>query len=79
VTVEDTGGSTIDTAAMLHVGLSTPERHRLHMVDFTSWVTVGNADGLPAPRDGRLAPSDAPGLGITVREAELGDPFFTTG
>jgi cis-L-3-hydroxyproline dehydratase len=78
VTVEDTGGASVDTAAMLHVGLSTPERHRLHMVDFTSWVTVDNADGLPAPRDGRLAPPDAPGLGVAVREADLGDPFFTT-
>jgi L-alanine-DL-glutamate epimerase-like enolase superfamily enzyme len=79
VTVEDTGGATIDTAAMLHLGLSTPQRQRLHMVDFTSWVTVGNADGLPAPRDGRLAAPDAPGLGITVREADLGDPFVTAG
>jgi cis-L-3-hydroxyproline dehydratase len=78
VTVEDSGGATIDTAAMLHVGLSTPERYRLHMVDFTSWVTVGNADGLPAPRDGRLAAPDGPGLGIAVRESELGKPFFTT-
>lgn len=78
VTVEDTGGASIDTAAMLHVGLSTPERHRLHMVDFTSWVTVDNADGLPAPRDGRLAAPDAPGLGVAVRERDLGDPIFTT-
>ncbi len=28
VTVEDTGGATIDTAAMLHLSLSTPEPHR---------------------------------------------------
>ncbi len=47
VTVEDTGGATIDTAAMLHLSLSTPEPHRLHTVDFTDWVTVANGDGLP--------------------------------
>ena len=28
VTVEDTGGATIDTAAMLHLSHSTPEPHR---------------------------------------------------
>ena len=50
VTVEDTGGATIDTAAMLHLSLSTPEPHRAHTVDFTDWVTVANADGLPAAR-----------------------------
>jgi len=30
VTVEDTGGAEIDTAAMAHLSLSTPEEHRLH-------------------------------------------------
>jgi L-alanine-DL-glutamate epimerase-like enolase superfamily enzyme len=76
VTVEDTGGATIDTAAMLHLSLSTPEPHRLHTVDFTDWVTVANGDGLPAHAGGRMAPPSAPGLGVEVREAELGEPFF---
>jgi cis-L-3-hydroxyproline dehydratase len=78
VTVEDTGGASIDTAAMLHTGLSTPEPHRLHMVDFRAWVTVDNATGLPQAHGGRLMPADGPGLGVEVREADLGDPFFTT-
>jgi len=76
VTVEDTGGATIDTAAMLHLSLSTPEPHRLHTVDFTDWVTVANGDGLPAHAGGRMAAPSAPGLGIEVREAELGEPFL---
>jgi len=76
VTVEDTGGATIDTAAMLHLSLSTPEPHRLHTVDFTDWVTVQNGDGLPAHAGGRMAAPSAPGLGIDVREAELGEPFL---
>ena len=76
VTVEDTGGATIDTAAMLHLSLSTPEPHRLHTVDFTDWVTVCNGDGLPAHAAGRMPAPSAPGLGVDVREAELGEPFF---
>ena len=47
--------------------LSTPEPHRAHTVDFTDWVTVANADGLPQRVDGRMAAPAAPGLGVTVR------------
>jgi L-alanine-DL-glutamate epimerase-like enolase superfamily enzyme len=78
VSVEDTGGASIDTAAMVHLSLSTPEPHRTHTVDVARWVTVANADGLPAPRDGELAAPDGPGLGVAVREAELGEPFYRT-
>jgi cis-L-3-hydroxyproline dehydratase len=78
VTVEDTGGSTIDTAAMLHLSHSTPERYRAHTVDFTEWVTVANADGLPPAADGRRAAPAAPGLGVEVRAESLGEPFFET-
>jgi cis-L-3-hydroxyproline dehydratase len=78
VTVEDTGGATIDTAAMLHLSLSTPARQRLHTVDFNAWVSVDNATGLPAPSAGGLAPPGGPGLGVTVLEHELGEPFFRT-
>jgi cis-L-3-hydroxyproline dehydratase len=78
VTVEDTGGATIDTAAMLHLSHSTPERNRAHTVDFTEWVTVANADGLPDRDGGVRAAPDAPGLGVTVRAQALGEPFFRT-
>jgi cis-L-3-hydroxyproline dehydratase len=78
VTVEDTGGATIDTAAMLHLSLSTPEPHRAHTVDFTDWVTVANADGLPQRVDGRMAAPAAPGLGVTVRAESLGEPCYRT-
>ena len=78
VTVEDTGGATIDTAAMLHLSHSTPELHRAHTVDFTEWVTVANADGLPERSGGRRAAPSAPGLGVTVRAESLGEPFLRT-
>jgi cis-L-3-hydroxyproline dehydratase len=75
VTVEDTGGSDIDTAAMAHLSLSTPEELRIHTVDFNAWVTVGNADGMPQAEGGKLRAPDGPGLGVAVRPDELGEPF----
>ena len=75
VTVEDTGGATIDTAAMVHMSLSTPEPARGATVDFNAWVTADNARGMPAPSDGRVAAPAGPGLGIEVLPETLGDPF----
>jgi L-alanine-DL-glutamate epimerase-like enolase superfamily enzyme len=76
VTVEDTGGAEIDTAAMIQLSLSTPEALRMHTVDFHNWVTVGHGDGIPPTRDGILYPPAGPGLGIDVRKTVLGAPSF---
>lgn len=76
VTVEDTGGAEIDTAAMAHLSLSTPAELRLHTVDFHNWVTIGNAKGLPPCRDGKLFAPTGPGLGIEVDVAAFGEPFI---
>jgi len=75
VTVEDTGGASIDTAAMVHMSMSTPERLRGATVDFNAWVTADNATGMPAPADGRLAAPAGPGLGVEVVPEALGQPF----
>jgi L-alanine-DL-glutamate epimerase-like enolase superfamily enzyme len=75
VTVEDTGGSDIDTAAMAHLSLSTPEELRIHTVDFNAWVTVGNAIGMPPAAAGQLSPPEGAGLGLDVRLDLLGEPF----
>ncbi|MET1026178.1 MAG: enolase C-terminal domain-like protein, partial [Dongiaceae bacterium] len=79
VTVEDTGGAEIDTAAMIHLSLSTPVEQRLHTVDFNNWVTRRNGTGIPDPIGGTITIGDQPGLGITVLEAELGQPFARFG
>lgn len=76
VTVEDTGGAEIDTAAMAHLSLSTPQELRLHTVDFHNWVTIGNARGLPACRDGKLFAPGGPGLGLEVDADAFGRPFI---
>ncbi len=79
VTVEDTGGSDIDTAAMAHLSLSTPEELRIHTVDFNAWVTVGNATGMPPAEGGRLRAPEGPGLGVEVQLEQLGEPFGVWG
>ncbi|HEV8390883.1 MAG TPA: mandelate racemase/muconate lactonizing enzyme family protein [Dongiaceae bacterium] len=78
VTVEDTGGAEIDTAAMAHMSLSTPESARLHTVDFHNWVTVSNASGMPACRDGKMAAPTAPGLGVIPLEGKFSTPVYAT-
>jgi cis-L-3-hydroxyproline dehydratase len=76
VTVEDPIGCDLNDTTFAHMNASTPERLRVHSVDFNSWVTLNIAAG-PSPRDGSfLRPSaDAPGYGLTLREDLLGDPF----
>jgi len=76
VTVEDASGCNLADTTFAHVNASTPARLRTHSVDFDSWVTITHVDG-PSARDGAfLRPqADAPGLGLTLREVVLGDPF----
>lgn len=79
VTVEDTGGADIDTAAMAHLSISTPTALRAHTVDFHHWVTVSNGTGLPDTADGLLRPPSGAGLGIAVSLDSLGEPFIDEG
>ncbi len=79
VTVEDTGGADIDTAAMAHLSISTPSARRAHTVDFHHWVTVSNATGLPPTDGGLLRPPTGPGLGVDVIVDSLGAPVIDEG
>jgi L-alanine-DL-glutamate epimerase-like enolase superfamily enzyme len=76
VTVEDTGGAQVDTAAIAHLSLSTPDGARTHTVDFHHWVTVGNGTGDLVCTDGAMSAPTGPGLGIAVDLDALGDPLF---
>jgi L-alanine-DL-glutamate epimerase-like enolase superfamily enzyme len=78
VTIEDAGGSSLATAAFVHLGLGTPERHRAHMVDFHRWVSVDHGTGLPPSVHGAQAPPDGPGLGIEIDHEALGEPVADT-
>ncbi|MBX3576390.1 MAG: mandelate racemase/muconate lactonizing enzyme family protein [Rhizobiaceae bacterium] len=79
ITIEDTGGAEIDTAAYSGLMLSTPETLRQHTVDFHNWVTVSNARANFRIADGRMTPPAGPGLGIEVDETALGEPVFVAG
>jgi L-alanine-DL-glutamate epimerase-like enolase superfamily enzyme len=77
VTIEDSWGGDITTAAVAHLAHSTPPEHLFTATDFNSYVTVSTAEGAPQRREGRLAASEEPGLGIQPRMEVLGDPVFS--
>ena len=77
VTVEDTGGAEIDTAAIAHLSLSTPEERRLHTVAFHQWVKVQTTANAPPVADSRMSIPGGVGLGIDVLPERLGKPFLT--
>jgi L-alanine-DL-glutamate epimerase-like enolase superfamily enzyme len=77
LTIEDTWGGDITTAAIAHLAHSTPPELLFTATDFNSYVTVSIAEGAPQRRNGRLAASSQPGLGITPRMDVLGQPVLT--
>ena len=74
MTIEDSWGGDIITAAIAHLAHSTPESLRFSATDFNSYVTVQNATGAPQRNAGCMSASDAPGLGITPNMDALGSP-----
>ncbi|HVK08781.1 MAG TPA: cis-3-hydroxy-L-proline dehydratase [Gemmataceae bacterium] len=72
MTLEDSWGGDIVTAAISHLAHSTPPEHLLTATDFNSYVTVSFADGAPKRVHGRMAASRAPGLGVTPKMDVLG-------
>ncbi|HWC99170.1 MAG TPA: cis-3-hydroxy-L-proline dehydratase [Candidatus Sulfopaludibacter sp.] len=76
LTIEDTWGGDIITAAIAHLAHSTPPAYLFSATDFNSYVTVSNATGAPQRVHGRLSASSAPGLGITPRWEVLGEACF---
>ena len=74
MTVEDSWGGDITTAAIAHLAHSTPTELLFTSTDFNSYVTVSTAEGAPRRTNGRLSASTAPGLGIEPRMDVLGDP-----
>ena len=76
MTIEDSWGGDIITAAISHLAHSTPTELLFSSTDFNSYVTVSIADGAPQRNNGRLAASTAPGLGITPKMDVLGQAVF---
>jgi L-alanine-DL-glutamate epimerase-like enolase superfamily enzyme len=72
MTLEDSWGGDITTAAISHLAHSTPEEYRFTSTDFNSYVTVSTAEGAPQRVNGFMQASDLPGLGITPKMNVLG-------
>ena len=72
MTLEDSWGGDITTAAIAHLAHSTPEEFRFTSTDFNSYVTVSTAAGAPQREQGFMAASSDPGLGVTPRMDVLG-------
>jgi L-alanine-DL-glutamate epimerase-like enolase superfamily enzyme len=76
MTIEDSWGGDIITAAIAHLAHSTPPELLFTSTDFNSYVTVSIAAGAPLRENGRLAASRSPGLGIEPRMDVLGKPVL---
>jgi len=72
MTLEDSWGGDIATAAIAHLAHSTPEAFRFTSTDFNSYVTVSTAEGAPRRQNGFMSAGTAPGLGIRPRMDVLG-------
>ncbi len=77
MTIEDTWGGDIVTAAIAHLAHSTPTEYLFSATDFNSYVTVSIAAGAPQRTRGRLAASSQAGLGIDPRLEILGTPVLS--
>ena len=76
MTIEDSWGGDITTAAIAHLAHSTPTDFLFTATDFNSYVTVSTADGAPKRNKGRMSASKDSGLGVKPKMDILGDPIF---
>src|SRR5437016_1038322 len=76
MTLEDSWGGDIVTAAIAHLAHSTPAEFLFTATDFNSYVTVSMAEGAPQRVHGRMAASTSPGLGILPRPEVVGKPVL---
>ncbi|MCL4123147.1 UNVERIFIED_CONTAM: hypothetical protein GTU68_048338 [Idotea baltica] len=73
MTIEDSWGGDLTTAAIAHLAHSTPTEFLFTSTDFNSYVSVSNAEGAPQRINGRMSAPLTPGLGVTPRFDVLGD------
>ncbi len=76
LTIEDTWGGDIGTAAIAHLAHSTPPQFLFSTTDFNSYVTKSIVDNPPTRREGRMEAPAGAGLGVTPRKSILGNPVI---
>lgn len=72
--IEDTWGSDVATAALLHLAAATPARMLLNTCDLSGYVTPHLDEAAPVRHAGRIAPPEGVGLGVTPDPEVLGQP-----
>lgn len=72
--IEDTWGSDITTAALLHLGAATDPQALMNVCDLSGYVKPRLAPDGPVRQKGRIAPRDGIGLGIVPDADRLGAP-----
>jgi cis-L-3-hydroxyproline dehydratase len=75
MTLEDSWGGDLATAAIAHLAHSTPTELLLSTTDFNSYVTVSIAPDAPRRVQGRMSAGTKPGLGATPDLAQLSEPL----
>ena len=76
MTLEDSGGGDVVTAAMAHLSCSVPPRLLLNGFLVGEMVNERIAAGAPRAVDGRARLPAGPGLGVEVNEEALGEPVL---
>ncbi|HTI38526.1 MAG TPA: cis-3-hydroxy-L-proline dehydratase [Vicinamibacterales bacterium] len=77
MTLEDSWGGDITTAAIAHFAGSTRPEFLFSSTDFNSYNDTSLAHDAPRRQNGRLRVPSGPGLGITVAEEKLGKPVVS--
>jgi L-alanine-DL-glutamate epimerase-like enolase superfamily enzyme len=77
ISVQETMGSDIAFAAIVHMGQTIPRKLLRCVLESRDMVSVKTADGDFQVIDGRVTAPATPGLGITPRLAALGAPVAT--
>ena len=73
--IEDTWGSDIVTAAVIHLGLATNPARLLNVCDLSGYVAPRLDSTAPSREKGRITPNDIPGLGVNPDLDILGPPI----
>jgi L-alanine-DL-glutamate epimerase-like enolase superfamily enzyme len=79
VSVQETTGSDVAFAAIVHLGQTVPARFLRCVLESRDMVLVTTADGDFPVVGGRVVAPDAPGLGVEPRLDVLGAPVATYG
>lgn len=77
MTIEDTWGGEIATAAIAHLAASTPDGFHFQSSAFHDYHSKAIASGGPRVADGHMSVGSEPGLGVEPLWDVLGDPLFT--